>query len=89
MAWQLPNSYTVSLTHRPKGRQKRINRMLSDLFMQGMTGNTQRTIEKRYFGDGAGAAKAVTSAKTECEVFWMQGGGIGNGRSHLWHVFSA
>ena len=89
IAWQLPNSYTVSLTHRPKGRQKRINRMLSDLFMKGMTGNTQRTIEKRYFGDGAGAAKAVRrSDRAEDEVFWMQGGGIGNGRSHLWHVFS-
>ncbi|MBE2222366.1 MAG: hypothetical protein IAF02_12535 [Anaerolineae bacterium] len=93
VAWQLPNSYRVTLAHRPKGRQKRINRMLSDLFMQGMTGNKQRTIEKRYFGDGAGAAKAVGSraAKRNCveaEVFWLQHGGV-NGRSRLWHMLTA
>jgi hypothetical protein len=95
IAWQLPNSYTVSLTHRPKGRQKRINRMLSDLFMKGMTGNTQRTIEKRYFGDGAGAVKAVASAKAgdKCnqdaeEVYWLQNG-AGNSRLRMWYALSS
>ena len=95
IAWQLPNSYTVSLAYRPKGRQKRINRMLSDLFMKGMTGNTQRTIEKRYFGDGAGAVKAVASAKAgdkrsqdADEVYWLQNG-AGNGRLRMWYALSS
>lgn len=88
IAWQLPNSYTVSLANRPKGRQKRINRMLSDLFMKGMTGNTQRTVEKRYFGDGAGAVKAVGKrGRADDEVFWVQQG-TGNGRLRLWHALS-
>ena len=91
IAWQLPNSYTVSLTQRPKGRQKRINRMLSDLFMQGMTGNKQPAIEKRYFGDGARAVQAVSAAaaekqKTDAEkeVFWVQPGNV-NGRLRVWY----
>ena len=85
IAWQLPNSYTVSLAYRPKGRQKHINR----LFMKGMTGNTQRSIEKRYFGDGAGAMKAVALGKRESveEVFWVQHG-AGNGRLRMWHAIS-
>jgi hypothetical protein len=89
IAWQLPNSYTVSLAYRPKGRQKRINRMLSDLFMKGMTGNTQSAIEKRYFGDGAGAVKAVGKrCRAGDEVFWVQQG-TGNGRLRLWHAVAA
>jgi hypothetical protein len=89
MAWQLPNSYTVSLPHRPKGRQKRINRKLTDLFMQGMTGNDQQAIEKRYFGDGAAAAKAVGKHTTSVdEVFWLQHGKE-NGRSHMWYAVSS
>ena len=88
MAWQLPNSYAVSLIHRPKGRQKRINRMLSDLFMQGMTGNTRQSIEKRYFGDGAGAAKAVRKrTHPQDAVFWRQNGAE-NGRLCMWHVMN-
>lgn len=91
IAWQLPNSYSVALAHRPKGRQKRINRMLSDLFMQGMTGNEQQRIEKRYYGDGAGAARAVARMarhkRSEAEVFWLQRGRE-NGRLRLWQVMS-
>ena len=89
MAWQLPNSYTVSLPHRPKGRQKRINRKLTDLFMQGMTGNERQSIEKRYFGDGAGAAKAVGKrSHAGDEVFLVQHG-TSNGSLRLWHAMVA
>ncbi|NHZ71561.1 MAG: hypothetical protein GWP17_00530 [Aquificales bacterium] len=89
IAWQLPNSYTVSLAHRPKGRQKRINRTLADLFMKGMTGNEQQSIEKRYFGDGAGAVKAVNKqSHARDEVYWLQNGTV-NGRLRMWHVLSA
>ncbi|MFN2190282.1 MAG: hypothetical protein ACK2T3_16080, partial [Candidatus Promineifilaceae bacterium] len=38
-AWQLPNSYSSPHKTLPKGKQKRINRELADLFMKGMTGN--------------------------------------------------
>ncbi|MCZ7668741.1 MAG: hypothetical protein M5U34_16855 [Chloroflexi bacterium] len=65
MAWQLPNSYRVALAHRPKGRQKRINQMLSDLFMKGMTGNAQQVIEKRYFGDAARAVRTGSAARLD------------------------
>ncbi len=41
LAWQLPNSYLGQHQHRPKGRQKRINRELKDLVMQGMPGNVE------------------------------------------------
>ncbi|MFQ5436007.1 MAG: hypothetical protein ACE5FD_14125, partial [Anaerolineae bacterium] len=39
LAWQLPNTYIGKHQHRPKGRQKRINRKLKDLVMKGMPGN--------------------------------------------------
>jgi hypothetical protein len=45
VAWQLPNSYTGSHQHRPKGRQRRINRQLKDLVMKGMPGNRGQTGE--------------------------------------------
>ena len=38
-AWQLPNKYIGPHETLPKGKQKRINRELADLFMKGMTGN--------------------------------------------------
>ncbi len=85
LAWQLPNSYRVALAHRPKGRQKRINQMLSDLFMKGMTGNAQQVIEKRYFGDAARAVRARKRRQTgqvEDDLYWQQ---KGNGRFCLWH----
>jgi hypothetical protein len=86
MAWQLPNSYKVRLDHRPRGRQKRINRMLSDLFMKGMTGNARQTIEKRYFGDGARAAQAIQKQNQAlAEAYWRQTS-HGNVSWRLWHV---
>ncbi len=38
-AWQLPNNYQGPHDKLPKGKLKRINRELADLFMKGMTGN--------------------------------------------------
>ncbi len=57
LAWQLPNSYAGPHSHCPKGRQKRLNRKLADLFHKGMTGNDRELIEKRYFATGADAVK--------------------------------
>jgi hypothetical protein len=39
LAWQLPNEYTGPHAALPRGRQKRLNRALADLFHDGMTGN--------------------------------------------------
>ena len=42
LAWQLPNEYTGPHDTLPRGRQKRLNRTLADLFHDGMTGNGER-----------------------------------------------
>ncbi len=59
LAWRLPNGYGAGRGHRqrPKGRQKRINRQLADLFTKGMTGNGESTIVKRFFSTAAAAFK--------------------------------
>ncbi len=49
-AWQLPNNYSGPHATLPKGRQKRINRELADLFMKGMTGNGKLSVP---FGQGS------------------------------------
>jgi hypothetical protein len=83
VAWQLPNSYVGPHAHQPKGRQKRINRTLTDLFMQGMTGNSQRTrITRRFFDNGRLAAKSYLRNPNN-DHYWC---GRGNGRYQLWHV---
>jgi hypothetical protein len=59
LAWRLPNAFGPARGHqqRPKGRQKRINRQLADLFTKGMTGNGGR-IEKRFYASAAAAYRA-------------------------------
>ncbi|MEZ4542074.1 MAG: hypothetical protein R3C43_19025 [Chloroflexota bacterium] len=42
LAWQLPNEYIGPHATLPRGRQKRLNRALADLFHNGMTGNDER-----------------------------------------------
>ncbi len=78
VAWQLPNSYTGPHRLQPKGQQKRINQALSDLFMQGMTGNGQRPIEKRFYGHGRAAAQAYNRG-VDHDIYWY------DGRVHIWH----
>ncbi|MCZ7673918.1 MAG: hypothetical protein M5U34_45720 [Chloroflexi bacterium] len=63
LAWQPPNTYLGQHRHRPRGRQKRINRELKDLVMKGMPGNVEGTNEtqkpeKMYYPNGKLAAKA-------------------------------
>lgn len=83
VAWQLPNSYVGPHAQQPKGRQKRINRTLTDLFMQGMTGNGQRpSVARRFFENGRLAAKSYVR-NSEQDHYWP---GSGNGRFQLWHV---
>ncbi|HFQ92394.1 MAG TPA: hypothetical protein ENK32_00160 [Anaerolineae bacterium] len=77
LAWQLPNSYAGPHAVAAKGRQKRINRELTDLFMQGMTGNGQDfRLTRRFCGNGRSAAKLFS--KTGEEVYWR-------GKEGVWH----
>jgi hypothetical protein len=87
LAWQLPNTYHGQHRHRPRGRQKRINRKLKDLVMKGMPGNVGRTGETRqpekiYFPNGKLAAKAY-GRDPERELYWKRHR-TGNGRFELW-----
>lgn len=94
VAWQLPNSYVGPHAQQSKGRQKRINRTLTDLFMQGMTGNGQRTrMTQRFFDNGRSAAKSYLRNPQQ-DHYWR---GAGNGRCdkaqlkryQLWQVMES
>ncbi|MCA9916807.1 MAG: hypothetical protein KC445_02595 [Anaerolineales bacterium] len=86
VAWQLPNSYVGPHAPQPKGRQKRINQTLTDLFMQGMTGNGQRlSVTRRFFDNGRLAAKSYLR-NSEQDHYWR---GRGNGRYQLWQVMES
>lgn len=75
LAWQLPNSYLGQHQHRPKGRQKRINRELKDLVMQGMPGNVEGRAEthpkKRYYPNGKEAVRSCGRGQ-ESDVYWQR-----------------
>jgi hypothetical protein len=96
VAWQLPNSYTGSHQHRPKGRQRRINRQLRDLVMKGMPGNEGEAVgarqpdparDKLYYPTGKLAAKAFNRRKVD-QCYWRQvpanAGMTRNGRYAIW-----
>ena len=87
LAWQLPNSYSGQHRHRPRGRQKRINRKLKDLVMKGMPGNVRgtngtRQPEKIYYPNGKLAVKAY-GRNSERELYWQRHA-TGNGRFDVW-----
>ncbi len=81
LAWQLPNQYAGPHLPQPRGRQKRINRELADLFMQGMTGNSQDTARaipaKRFFADGKAAGRAAN--RLASPVYWP------STRKNIWY----
>ncbi|NJN55864.1 MAG: hypothetical protein HC804_14640 [Anaerolineae bacterium] len=81
-AWQLPNSYAGPHRLQPKGQQKRINQALSDLFMQGMTGNGQCRYEKRFYGHGRAAAKAY-NRQIDREIYWY------DDRTRVWYCLES
>jgi hypothetical protein len=87
LAWQLPNTYSGPHCFAPKGRQKRMNRQLTDLFMKGMTGNGQREVQQRYYGNGMEAARAYGRAIGD-ESYWpcLRRRAHGPG---LWHTLCA
>ena len=98
LAWQLPNTYGSIHEPQPKGRQKRINRELADLFMKGMTGNGEEGVErhsssgqqkfvKHYYANGALAAKAYNRNPGQ-DKYWWRENTVSN-RLGAWHVLPA
>ncbi len=94
VAWQLPNSYVGPHAQQPKGRQKRINRALTDLFMQGITGNGQRArVARRFFDNGRLAAKAYLR-NPKNDHYWRsvdngRYGDVQHRRYQLWQVMES
>jgi hypothetical protein len=90
LAWQLPNNYRGPHEPSSRGRQKRINQYLADLFMQGMTGNGRvaeengRKSGRRFFGSGVMAAKTY-SRTPQADLYWLDGRHA-NGRYTLWYL---
>jgi len=99
-AWQLPNSYSGPHKKQPKGRQKRMNRKLADLFMKGMTGNGERVDqtlanngggERRFFDSGV-AATTTYNREPVHDFYWRgrrQKARQGVGQCQLWHWLPA
>jgi hypothetical protein len=71
VAWHLPNSYTGPHSTRCKGRQKRINRRLTDLVRKGMRGNSPEQVEKLFWPNGAAAGRAY-NRNGENDAYWPQ-----------------
>jgi hypothetical protein len=57
LAWQLPNEYTGPHATLPRGRQKRLNRTIADLFHDGMTGNGGGGVGMDGYGAGVEGEK--------------------------------
>jgi hypothetical protein len=95
VAWQLPNNYFGPHAHRPRGRQKRINQELADLFTQGMTGNGKQMVvsdrvshTKRFYANGRQAAKAYNRPGRH-DIYWCSPQLFRNKRAQVWHVLRA
>jgi hypothetical protein len=90
LAWQLPNHYIGPHAPSSRGRQKRINQYLADLFQKGMTGNGKVEEEngaqrrRRFHGSGLRAAKDY-SRSPEDDLYWLNGQHA-NGRCTLWYL---
>ncbi|MBK9055829.1 MAG: hypothetical protein IPL78_34475 [Chloroflexi bacterium] len=85
LAWQLPNSYLGQHQHRPKGRQKRINRELKDLVMQGMPGNVEGRVRRTQRNGITPMAKRRLSLRPagKRELYWKRDR-TGNGPYEVW-----
>ncbi|KAA3663019.1 MAG: hypothetical protein DWQ04_11795, partial [Chloroflexi bacterium] len=71
IAWQLPNSYGGCHAHAPRGRQRRINRKLTDLMSTGASGNSSERLDTRYYPDGKQAVN-MASRHPEWNVYWWR-----------------
>ncbi len=57
IAWQMPNSFGAVHDKAPKGRQRKINRQMTDLVITEARGNG-RDVDQLYYPDGKAAAAA-------------------------------
>jgi hypothetical protein len=96
-AWQLPNSYHGPHKKQPKGRQRRMNRKLADLFMKGMTGNGEHAEQvdidgdRCFFSSGA-TATASYNRGPDGDIYWprrRRSSSSGNSQCQLWHWLPA
>jgi len=85
VAWHLPNSYHGPHRQTAVGRMRKINRKLKDLVIIGARGNSSKKVEKRYYANGAVAARAINRGK-RTESYWPLA--AMSRRSTLWVVFS-
>lgn len=61
IAWQMANSFGAVHGKAPKGRQRKINRQMTDLVITEARGNG-RDVDQLYYPDGAKAAAAYNKA---------------------------
>lgn len=73
IAWQLPSSHKARHSTAPRGRQRKINRQLTvDLVNHAAQGNGGKQIDKRFFQNGADAAKAYNKQGGGVDTYWPQ-----------------
>lgn len=85
IAWRLPNSYSGPHQQTANGRIRKINRKLKDLVRKGARGNNGTKVKKRYFANGAEAARALNRG-AEPEKYWPTK--MAACQSGIWAVFS-
>lgn len=64
VAWQLPNSYGRRHQASRMGRQKKLQRQLTDLVNQGARGNGEKVVRRLYHPNGKAAARAAHNQAT-------------------------
>lgn len=93
-AWQLPNNYIGPHQRQPKGRQKRMNRELADLFKKGMTGNGDELVhgfrpgDSRLFYNRGYSAAASYNRSPDRDLYWRSRL-CQPDHYQLWHVLPA
>lgn len=93
IAWQLPNSYLGPHAKCSRGRQKRINRELADLFWKGMTGNDKHPIadsrhQGKCFYENGFSAAAGFNRLPGYDAYWRSHSG-NRGHYQVWHLLAA
>ena len=69
VAWQLPNSYGRCHTLSQMGRQKKLQRQLTDLVNQGARGNDETELWQQYHPNGKVAVQA-SKFVSEKPMYW-------------------
>lgn len=93
-AWQLPNNYIGPHQRQPRGRQKRMNRELADLFTKGMMGNGNELVHGVQPGDGClfynqGYSAAASYNRLADRDFYWRSRLCQPDHYQIWHVLPA